>query len=62
MINRHRVLWLVVLGLAATSVQAQEAPPLQGKSTLVYIGTHTGEKAKGIYLFRSRSMTPAGLR
>lgn len=42
-------------GLAATGALAQEAPPLQGKSTLVYIGTHTGDKAKGIYLFRLQS-------
>lgn len=35
--------------------RAQEAPPLQGKSTLVYIGTRTGGAAKGIYLFRLQS-------
>ena len=28
---------------------------MQGKSTLVYIGTHTSDKAKGIYLFRLQS-------
>ena len=48
---------LVVLGLAGTGdvIRAQEAPPPQGKSTLVYIGTHTNDKAKGIYLFRLQS-------
>src|SRR5687768_4195073 len=55
MVNRRRVLALLLAGLAATAVDAQEAPPLQGKSTLVYIGTHTGDKAKGIYLFRLQS-------
>ena len=38
-----------------TGLWAQEAPPPQGKSTLVYIGTHTSDKAKGIYLFRLQS-------
>jgi 6-phosphogluconolactonase len=55
MVNRRRVLALLLAGLAATAVDAQEAPPLQGKSTLVYIGTHTSDKAKGIYLFRLQS-------
>ena len=55
MITRCRVLALLLAGLAATAVGAQEAPPLQGKSTLVYIGTHTSDKAKGIYLFRLQS-------
>jgi 6-phosphogluconolactonase len=54
MINR-RVLVLLLAGLAVTGAWAQEAPPLQGKSTLVYIGTHTSDKAKGIYLFRLQS-------
>lgn len=57
MINRYWALRLVLLGLAATGAQAQEAPPLQGKSTLVYIGTRTVDNAsaKGIYLFRLQS-------
>ena len=55
MITRRRVLALLLAGLAATAVGAQEAPPLQGKSTLVYIGTHTSDKGKGIYLFRLQS-------
>ncbi len=48
---------LMLLGLAGTGtlIRAQEAPPPQGKSTLVYIGTHTSDKAKGIYLFRLQS-------
>lgn len=55
MTNRRRVLALVLAGLAAPAAWAQEAPPLQGKSTLVYIGTHTSDKGKGIYLFRLQS-------
>jgi 6-phosphogluconolactonase len=55
MIIRRRVPALLLAGLAVTGAWAQEAPPLQGKSTLVYIGTHTGDKAKGIYLFRLQS-------
>lgn len=54
MINRRWVLALLA-GLAATGAWAQEAPPLQGKSTLVYIGTRTSDTAKGIYLFRLQS-------
>jgi 6-phosphogluconolactonase len=47
---------LLLAGLATTGLHAQEAPPLQGKSTLVYIGTRTtGHAAKGIYLFRLQS-------
>ena len=47
---------VLLAGLAGTLVSAQvpETPPLQGKSTLVYIGTHT-DKGKGIYLFRLQS-------
>jgi 6-phosphogluconolactonase len=47
----------LVAGLFGThgSTSAQETPPLQGKSTLVYIGTHTGEQARGIYVFRLQS-------
>ena len=54
--TRCRVLALLVAGLGAKAVFAQgsEAPALQGKSTLVYIGTHT-DKGKGIYLFRLQS-------
>ena len=51
-------LWVravLLAGFAIAGASAQEAPPLQGTSTLVYIGTHTGEKAKGIYLFRLQS-------
>lgn len=57
MIIRHRVLCLVAGALAMVHVHAQEAPPLQGKSTLVYIGTRTSANpsAKGIYLFRLQS-------
>jgi 6-phosphogluconolactonase len=46
---------LLLAGLAVTGASAQEAPPLQGKSTLVYIGTRTSDKGKGIYLFRLQS-------
>jgi 6-phosphogluconolactonase len=55
--NRHVIAGLLLAGLAATSVtvSTQEAPPLQGKSTLVYVGTHTTLKGKGIYLFRLQS-------
>jgi 6-phosphogluconolactonase len=55
MINLRLVLALQLAGLAGAGASAQEAPPLQGKSTLVYIGTHTNETAKGIYLFRLQS-------
>src|SRR5687768_10153299 len=57
MVNRRWVLALLAAGLGWTgSAPAQEAPPPQGKSTLVYIGTNTtGGKAKGIYLFRLQS-------
>lgn len=55
MTNRRRALALLLAWVAATAAWAQEAPPLQGKSTLVYIGTHTNERAKGIYLFRLQS-------
>ena len=55
MVTRRQVLALLLAGLAATAAGAQEAPPLQAKSTLVYIGTHTSDKAKGIYLFRLQS-------
>lgn len=54
MANR-RVLALVLAGLAVTGASAQEAPPLQGKSTLVYVGTRTSGQGKGIYLFRLQS-------
>jgi 6-phosphogluconolactonase len=54
MANR-RVLAFLLAGLAVTGASAQEAPPLQGKSTLVYVGTRTTEKGKGIYLFRLQS-------
>jgi 6-phosphogluconolactonase len=54
MINRCRALVLLLAGFVATGASAQEAPP-QGKSTLVYIGTHTGDRARGIYLFRLQS-------
>jgi 6-phosphogluconolactonase len=48
---------LLLAGFAGAGAlsYAQEEPPLQGKSTLVYIGTRTGDKAKGIYLFRLQS-------
>jgi 6-phosphogluconolactonase len=52
---RHLVPAFLLAGLATTAAWAQEAPPPQGKSTLVYIGTHTGDNAKGIYLFRLQS-------
>jgi 6-phosphogluconolactonase len=55
MMNRRWILSMLVAGLAQTGGSAQEAPPLQGTSTLVYIGTHTGDKARGIYLFRLQS-------
>jgi 6-phosphogluconolactonase len=56
MINPRRILSVVLTALGAIGgASAQEAPPLQGKSTLVYIGTHTNDKAKGIYLFRLQS-------
>ena len=55
MIIRRRVPAFLLAGLAATGAWAQEAPPPQGKSTLVYIGTHTNDKAKGIYLYRLQS-------
>src|SRR5688572_14872143 len=55
MITRGRVLALLLAGLAVLGARAQEAPPLQGKSTLVYIGTRTTGTAKGIYLFRLQS-------
>jgi 6-phosphogluconolactonase len=45
----------MLAGIAVLSARAQEAPPLQGKSTLVYIGTRTTGAAKGIYLFRLQS-------
>ena len=55
--NRRRIAVLLLAGCAVTisSAGGQEAPPLQGKSTLVYIGTHTTDKGKGIYLFRLQS-------
>ena len=49
------MLSFLVAGLALTGARAQEASPLQGKSTLVYIGTRTDGTAKGIYLFRLQS-------
>src|SRR3990170_2197849 len=55
MITRRRGLALLMAGLAVLGARAQEAPPLQGKSTLVYIGTHTNAAGKGIYLFRLQS-------
>jgi 6-phosphogluconolactonase len=55
MFNKRRVFALAVAGLVATAAWAQEAPPPQGKSTLVYIGTRTSDKGKGIYLFRLQS-------
>ena len=54
MANRP-VLALLLAGLAVTGASAQEAPPLQGTSTLVYVGTRTSDKGKGIYLFRLQS-------
>src|SRR5918996_1116919 len=50
-----RLLALLLAALAVTGASTQEAPPLQGKSTLVYIGTRTSDKGKGIYLFRLQS-------
>jgi 6-phosphogluconolactonase len=57
MANRRPVVALLLAGLVGGSAAApaQEAPPPQGKSTLVYIGTHTGENAKGIYFYRLQS-------
>ena len=59
MTNRRLVPALLLAGLAGTAAGAgaQETPPLQGKSTLVYIGTHTSanDKAKGIYFYRLQS-------
>jgi 6-phosphogluconolactonase len=59
MANRDCFFALLLAGLAGTAAgpRAQEAPPPQGKSTLVYIGTHTSanDKAKGIYLYRLQS-------
>jgi 6-phosphogluconolactonase len=55
MVKRRRAASLLLTWFAATAVWAQEAPPPQGKSTLVYIGTHTNDKARGIYLFRLQS-------
>jgi 6-phosphogluconolactonase len=53
---RRSALMPLLAGLSGifVSAQAPEPPPLQGKSTLVYIGTHT-DKGKGIYLFRLQS-------
>ena len=53
---RGLALALLVAALTAEVAFAQgsEAPPAQGKSTLVYIGTHT-DKGKGIYFFRLQS-------
>src|SRR5918994_5268141 len=53
--SNRRVLALLLVGLAVSGASAQEAPPLQGKSTLVYVGTRTSDKAKGLYLFRLQS-------
>lgn len=59
MINSRWVLPVLIAGLAGTAAPAlaQEGAPPQGKSTLVYIGTHTtlNDKAKGIYFYRLQS-------
>src|SRR5688572_18910026 len=55
MIHRRWVMAFLLAWLASDSARAQDAAPLQGKSTLVYIGTHTSDKARGIYLFRLQS-------
>jgi 6-phosphogluconolactonase len=57
MANQRAIAGLLLVGLAGTgvAVRTQEAPPPQGKSTLVYVGTHTTLKGKGIYLFRLQS-------
>jgi 6-phosphogluconolactonase len=57
MATQRLIAGLLVVGLAGSgvAVRTQEAPPPQGKSTLVYIGTHTTLKGKGIYLFRLQS-------
>jgi len=48
-------LWAVIPVAAAGHAQLSEPANASGNDTLVYIGTHTGEKAKGIYLFRLQS-------
>ena len=55
MTNRPWILTLLAVGFVTAAAVAQEVPPLQGTSTLVYIGTHTSDKGKGIYLFRLQS-------
>src|SRR5688500_1188776 len=44
---------LVLTGIAGGSARAQEKVPAD--ATLVYVGTYTGEKSKGIHAFRLQS-------
>jgi 6-phosphogluconolactonase len=46
---------LTVLMALVVSAAAPVAQKMAGDPTLVYIGTYTGEKSKGIYLFRLQS-------
>jgi 6-phosphogluconolactonase len=49
-----RIRCAIVVGLALISVSAswQESKPSPGSEMLVYFGTYTGEKSKGIYVSR----------
>ncbi len=48
-------LWAVIAVAATGLAQVSDPASASSKDTLVYIGTHTGEKGKGIYLFRLQS-------
>ena len=52
--GRALAILFAALARVVTFAQVPEAPAPQGKSTLVYIGTHT-DKGKGIYMFRLQS-------
>jgi 6-phosphogluconolactonase len=56
MMRRLLVVTLIVAAAAeATTEQMPDPVKSTGKDTLVYIGTHTSEGGKGIYLFRLQS-------
>jgi 6-phosphogluconolactonase len=56
---RH-ALAVILASLGSTSIHAADEPPVQHKDTqsmLLYVGTYTGEKSKGIYVVRMDTTT-----
>jgi 6-phosphogluconolactonase len=52
---RHLLLVIVLIWTCHAGAQMPDPASPAGKETLVYIGTYTGEKSKGIYVFRLQS-------